>query len=1437
MSFNRGQGFARQDGKGMAQMPGFLSPTFPPGGIPQRPYMVGNMMLPGQSPGLNPLLGHSQNPGLGHSSNPGSMGNMRMGLIGPPPQVQLYRPTMEMPQQQTGGIVQPPPSTLIPWGSGAISTEGLRQTLPGPGLMSTQPPVWVSTTSCQSLVHQSLGTMSSLLGSPPVPIQTMPINIKPNQQSLSFMTSKNQPMGDCGPHPQSHPQQSGARRNQSDYRRDDDRRRDQTNDRQDYRHPNRDRDRDSDRGNRRGRDERHGDKARSWDRDQSRSSSRNRSESRDRPTRQDSASGYSKDDSRNLYQRSKPWDDRYRRGRSGSRQSGSDSDNYRRDRSYGDRNQGRDSMQDSKRRWADDRDTDQRSKKSKSDRYDSKSHQPLEGQVSKDNQSELGDKTDGGSTSGRSESRDRQSVNSPDCGDSEQESSGDEDESFLVSQDEAPSKLIKVKEELSEEEDIPAWTRCSPADLFFTRDNQNGWMVGTKRMQELEDRFDHELCKRAEKAKAALPKYDPPSRPQPNPLHAHKHCSHSESNSSSSSSSSSSDSEDDLEDTWIEELERKRKHPQRLHPDLWYNDAGEMNDGPLCRCSLKSKKTGIRHNKFPGELPLTCDKESNNLGKLYHYRVTMSPHTNFLTKTPTVIEYDSHEYIFEGFSLFSHYKLENIPQCRVIRFNIEYTLHLIEETFPENFSVRSLDLFTDFLFTELLEFVDIDWKGPGGEENCPRYHLMPRFARALPDNGKEILSMNEVLSYMLRSSLPLLEESQLTKTKKMDQREWQNLVDEVQGMIVTYPGKKPCSLRIDQLDRNEVEGDNKYPLIIHHGLKPAQLSYAGDQEYKKKWREYNKFRHLLNSRPRINMQDKQKLKEKGDECARLRMKGNMKREVTVEISSENFLRTGIRSDICQHAMLLPVLLVHLRFHGSLDYLESILKYRFKDRGLLQLALTHSSNKVNFGTNPDHARNSLSNCGSRQPLYGDKRIHYSHTRKKGINILMYIMAKMGQKEDTPSEVPHNERLEFLGDAVVEFITSIHLFFMFPWLEEGGLTTYRGAIVQNQQLAVLARNLHLEDYMLYAHGPDLCHESDLKHAMANCFEALMGALFIDGGIELADRVFSSTLFPESDLLQTWTNLPQHPLQEDEPNGDRHWIESSPTLQKMTKFEESIGVRFDHIRLLARSFSLRNVGYNNLTMGHNQRLEFLGDTIMQLVSSEFLFKHFPDHHEGHLSLLRSSLVNNRTQASVADDLGMSEYVISGDQSFDPNISLKTKDRADLLEALLGALYVDKGLDFCKVLCQVCFFPRLKEFILNQDWNDPKSQLQQCCLSLREMNEEDPDIPVYKVIECTGPTNTRKYKVAVYFRGERLASGIGHSIQEAEMEAATQALFDRSELFPILEHHRRFLWKYNRQRLMKVREESIQMDVPKSYAIDKPPRKSLHQRQERRDYRQRKT
>ncbi|XP_066294267.1 ribonuclease 3-like isoform X1 [Branchiostoma lanceolatum] len=957
----------------------------------------------------------------------------------------------------------------------------------------------------------------------------------------------------------------------------------------------------------------------------------------------------------------------------------------------------------------------------------------------------------------------------------------------------------------------PPWVRCSPGDTYYdnsaSQQCNGSSVVATDKLKALYKQFEEVLGLRQTGAMDAKPPREDAPEPEPPPEDSE---SEESTSSSSSEESETEDTENDEEEAEniMEELRKKKAHPDRLHEELWYNDPGEMNDGPLCRCSLKSRRTGIRHNIYPGEeLIPKCDPYTNNANRLHHYRITMSPFTNFLTDRPTVIQYDDHEYIFEGFSMLSHHKLQNIPDCKLIRFNIEYTIHLIEEKMPENFCVHGLDMFSDFLFNDILELVDWDRWGPsrgdGKKKGCSRFHFMPRFVRNLPENGKEVLAMHQVLQYLQRSNRPLVEASELALLLQLEEYEWQRFAEQTKNMIVTHPGMKPCSVRVDQLDREQLNPDViSYPVIVHFGIRPAQLSYAGDPKYQKLWKSYLRLRHLLANSPKVRPQDRQKLFIRETELQKIRSKSEMRREVTVELSSEGFVRTGIRSDVCQHALLLPVLMHYLRYHACLNELDQLLGSKFEDRSLLELALTHPSHHLNFGMNPDHARNSLSNCGMRQPKYGDRRIHHVHTRKKGINTLINIMSRMGHDEETPSLINHNERLEFLGDAVVEFLTSSHLYFMFPDLEEGGLATYRTAIVQNQHLAVLAKKLRLDEFMLYAHGPDLCRESDLRHAMANCLEALIGAMYMQQGLEETKKLFCRLLFSDEDLQDIWLNHPTHPLQQQEPEGDRHLIESSPVLKRLTEFESRCGMEFKHVRLLARAFTHRTVGFNNLTLGHNQRLEFLGDSVMQMVSSEYLYKHFPDHHEGHLSLLRSSLVNNRTQALVSQDLGMEEYIISSDKARQGKLSLRQKTLADLMEAFMGALYVDQGLEYVCVFMNVCFFPRLREFIMNQEWNDPKSQLQQCCLTLRTEGKE-PDIPFYKILDKAGPSHARKYTVAVYFKGERIGTGVGSSIQQAEMAAARDAL--KNYKFPQLAHQRRFMDKKYKhlRRILDIEEE----------------------------------
>lgn len=145
----------------------------------------------------------------------------------------------------------------------------------------------------------------------------------------------------------------------------------------------------------------------------------------------------------------------------------------------------------------------------------------------------------------------------------------------------------------------------------------------------------------------------------------------------------------------------------RLHEELWFNEKGQLNDGPACRCSINARKTGIRHGIFPGEEPLApCDPQSSNADRLFHYRIQIEPRTNFTSLYPTTIEHDNHLYRFEGFSLLSHTPLTNLPPCKMIRYNIEYTIELIPEECPKCFTIDGLELFKQYFFENILELYD-----------------------------------------------------------------------------------------------------------------------------------------------------------------------------------------------------------------------------------------------------------------------------------------------------------------------------------------------------------------------------------------------------------------------------------------------------------------------------------------------------------------------------------------------------------------------------------------------------------------------------------------------------------------------------------------------------------------------------------------------------------
>uniref|UniRef100_A0A914Y011 Uncharacterized protein n=1 Tax=Panagrolaimus superbus TaxID=310955 RepID=A0A914Y011_9BILA len=513
-------------------------------------------------------------------------------------------------------------------------------------------------------------------------------------------------------------------------------------------------------------------------------------------------------------------------------------------------------------------------------------------------------------------------------------------------------------------------------------------------------------------------------------------------------------------------------------------------------------------------------------------------------------------------------------------------------------------------------------------------------------------------------------------------------------------------------------------------------------------------------------------------------RGKMARSIRIPFSASGFFHTGLFPDITIHALICLASISQIRYRLSLCHFEeSILGFALKNPILLELAFMHPSYKASFGTNPSHCRTTIANCGFFDFSAKSKKI----ARRRGFETLMDAMNLLlsdFSNETRKNFLFDNERLEFLGDAVIGFVVTVRLFYLFPYSNEGFFASCRSCLVRNETFAYFASWLGLEDYLLVCHVADSSNQMDINHALANSFEALMGAIYLDAGITLVDQVFSDIIskadIDNAEFFGIWTNPPDYILKNDFPFGDRHIIDSYPYLQELATFEESIGIYFHHIRILARAFTKRGKGDNFLTEGDNQTLEFLGDSVLQLMATTQLYRMFPYHNEGNLSILRSCLVSNNTQSLICDDLGLEKFLLNPDAETTESVGDIRKDKADLLEALIGAIFIDAGFDICQAFCDVCYFPRLKNFIISQSWNDPKSLLQQCCLMLRNEVKETPHVPKYRVVHQMGPTNAREYIAAVFINDKRLATGFGYNVREAEMDAAAQALLTHSDLFP---------------------------------------------------------
>ncbi len=225
----------------------------------------------------------------------------------------------------------------------------------------------------------------------------------------------------------------------------------------------------------------------------------------------------------------------------------------------------------------------------------------------------------------------------------------------------------------------------------------------------------------------------------------------------------------------------------------------------------------------------------------------------------------------------------------------------------------------------------------------------------------------------------------------------------------------------------------------------------------------------------------------------------------------------------------------------------------------------------------------------------------------------------------------------------------------------------------------------------------------------------------------------------------------------------------MQEFKKLAKNWGCRFKNINLLKQDLVHRSYLNENsdFEIGHNERLEFLGDAVLEIIVTEYLYFKFPNTSEGSLTNWRASLVNSKMLHKVAEELSIDDHLyLSKGESRDKDKKSRQFILANAVEAIIGAIYLDQGIKEAKKFVEKYILIKLQEILDNQTYLDPKSKFQE------KAQEKKGITPHYEILEEKGPDHDKDFKVGLYLDEDMVATGNGSSKQEAQVSAAIAGL-----------------------------------------------------------------
>lgn len=220
-------------------------------------------------------------------------------------------------------------------------------------------------------------------------------------------------------------------------------------------------------------------------------------------------------------------------------------------------------------------------------------------------------------------------------------------------------------------------------------------------------------------------------------------------------------------------------------------------------------------------------------------------------------------------------------------------------------------------------------------------------------------------------------------------------------------------------------------------------------------------------------------------------------------------------------------------------------------------------------------------------------------------------------------------------------------------------------------------------------------------------------------------------------------------------------------INSFAKKIGVQFKDIKLLQQALTHRSYlnEHREYKLDHNERLEFLGDAVLELVVTEYLYKNY-SNPEGELTSWRAALVNGENLAQIAKSLGVEEYLMMSKGEAKDTGRARQYLLANATEAIIGAIYLDQGYEKSEEFILKNVISSLDDVLKNKLYMDPKSFFQERAQDVVKIT------PNYRVLEESGPDHDKHFVVGVYLGDNLVAKGEGNSKQEAQREAAKNGL-----------------------------------------------------------------